>query len=209
MWALLIGGLGSLLLALLCCGIGGFFAVQHGRQFAANIGRAVAVEVINESDLSEEDKKEFIAQVDRVVEAYKKGEIDERNLKRILDELQNSPLIPIAIAYGVEKQYLDRSGLTDEEKADARKQLQRLVRGGMEKKIAERDIEGLLIPLQQTGPNGQKQMKPTLTDDEIKTFIAGAKKLADDAMIPDEEFHVDIGKEVKRIVDVGLGADRD
>jgi hypothetical protein len=47
-------------------------------------------------------------------------------------------------------------------------------------------------------------MKPMLTDEEIKTFVAGAKKLADDAMIPDEEFKIDIGDEVKRIVDEGL-----
>jgi hypothetical protein len=205
LWALLFGGLGGIVAVALCCGIGGYYFVKNAKSMAVDFGRSVAVKMIEDSELSEEDQQEVIAQVDRVVAAYKAGEIDEKDLERILTEIQNSPLIPLAVVYGVEKQYLDKSGLTDEEKADARKQLQRLVRGVMEKKIAESQADALMAPLQQTGPNGEKQMKPVLTDEEIKTFVAGAKKLADDAEIPDEDFRVDIGEEVKRIVDVGLG----
>jgi hypothetical protein len=202
-------GAGGLVVALLCCGIGGYFAVKNAKNWAVDLARNFAVEVIKESDLTDEDQQEVIEQVDRVVAAYKAGEIDEEKLKKILTEVQTSPLIPLAVVYGMEKQYLDKSGLTDEEKADSRKQLQRLIRGVMEKKIAESQVDALMVPLQQTGPDGEKQMKPTLTDEEIKTFVAGAKKLADDALVPDEDFKVDIGEEVKRIVDVGLGAERD
>lgn len=207
LWALLIGGLGGIVIAALCCGIGGYYAVTNAKSLMADGLRSIAVNLIEDSELTEEDQQEVIAQVDRVVAAYKKGEIDEKDLEKILKEIQTSPLIPLAVVYGVEKQYLDKSGLTAEEKTDARKQLQRLIRGGIEKKIPESDVEALLAPLQQTGPQGEKQMKPTLTDEEIKTFVAGAKKLADDAMIPDEEYKVDIGEEVKRIVDAGLGVE--
>jgi hypothetical protein len=209
LWAMLFGGLGFVVVVALVCGIGGYYAVKNAKSFAISIARDVAVNVVKESELSEEDKQEIIVQVDRVVAAYKDGEIDEKDLEKILKEIQSSPLIPLAVVYGMEKQYLDKSGLTDEEKADAKKQLQRLIRGAMEKKIADSDVEKLMAPLQQTGPNGEQQMKQTLTDEEIKTFVAGAKKLADDAMVPDEEFQVDIGEEVKRIVDAGLGTERE
>ena len=209
LWALLLGVLGFVVVAVLVCGIGGYYVYKNAKSFAVDIARNIAVKVIEDSELTAEDKQEVIQQVDRVVVAYKEGKIDEKDLEKILTEIQNSPLQPLAVVYFVEQQYLDKSGLTAEEKADAKKQLQRLVRGGIEKKIAEKDVEALLAPLQKTGPNGEKQMKDTLTDEEIKTFVAGAKKLADDAKIPDEEFQVDIGEEVRRIVDAALEVERD
>jgi hypothetical protein len=203
LWGCIIAGVIGLVLLLLCAGAA-YYVVANAKNIAVNGVRYVAVEVIKDSELSEEDKTQVIGQIDRVVVAYKKGEINEKDLENIVNEISTSPIIPLAVVYGVEKQYLDKSGLTMEEKADARKQLQRLVRGGMEKKISQEKVEALLQPLQQTGPNGEKEMKQTLTDQEIKTFVAGAKKLADEAMVPDEEFKVDIGDEVKRIVDKGL-----
>lgn len=204
LWGCLIGGIGGVVLLILVCVGAVWYVTANAKMLAVNFGRSVAVEAIKDSELSEEDQTQVIAEIDRVVDAYKKGEINETDLQNIFKEVGTSPLLPLAVVYGVEKQYLEKSGLTDEEKADARKQLQRLVRGGMEKKIDQAQIETLMAPLQKTGPNGEKEMKETLTDEEIKTFVAGAKQLADEAMIPDEEFKVDIGDEVKRIVDRGL-----
>ncbi len=154
MWVTLFG-LGGLVVAALCCGIGGYFAVKNAKNWAVDLARNFAVEAIKESDLTEEDQQQVIEQVDRVVAAYKAGEIDEEKLKKILTEVQTSPLLPLAVVYGMEKQYLDKSGLTDEEKADARKQLQRMIRGVMEKKIAESQVDALMVPLQETGPDGR------------------------------------------------------
>ncbi len=204
LWGCLIGGLVGLVLLVAVCVGGAYYISANFKSLAASAARSMAVSVVQGSELSDEDKTQVVGEIDRVVDAYKRGEIDEKDLQNILEEVGTSPLIPLAVVYGVEKQYLDKSGLTGEEKADARKQLQRLVRGGMEKKIDQAKIEALLAPLQQTGPNGEKQMKQQLTDAELKTFVEGAKKLADEALIPDEEFKVDIGDEVKRIVDRGL-----
>lgn len=204
LWGCLIAGIVGLIVMIVLCLGSVYFVTYQTKQLVVSTVRMAIVTGINGSDLTAEDKQQVIVEVDRLVDAYKKGKIDGKDVERIFKELETSPLIPLFVCYGIEKQYLDKSGLTDEEKADARKQLQRLVRGGMDKKIAQSDIEALLKPLQQVGPNGQQQMKPTLTDAEIKTFIAGAKQLADDAEVPDEEFKIDIGDEVKRIVDRGL-----
>jgi hypothetical protein len=209
MWGCIIAGIVAFVLLLICAG-GVYYAVSNAKSIMVNLVRSVAVQAVEGSELSAEDKQQVIAQIDRVVEAYKKGEINEKDLENILKEVSESPILPLAVVYGLEKQYLDKSGLNAEEKADARKQIQRLMRGAIEdapgggKKIPQNQIDAIMQPLQQTGPNGEKQLKPTLTDQEIKTFVAEAKKLADDAMIPDEEFKIDIGDEVKRIVDEGL-----
>ena len=44
-----------------------------------------------------------------------------------------------------------------------------------------------------------------MTDEEVRKMMADLKKLADDAGIPDEPFTIDIGDEVKKAVDEGLG----
>ena len=204
LWGCLVAGIVGLILLIAVCVGAVYYITTQAKQLVVSGVRAVVVQGVNQSDLSAEDKQQVIGEVDRLVDGYKQGKISEQQIQYILEEVSSSPLIPLFVCYGVEKQYLDKSGLTPEEKADARKQLQRLVRGGMDQKISQSDIEKLLAPLQQTGPNGEKQMKPTLTDEEIKAFIKGAKDLADDAQIPDEEFKVDIGDEVKRIIDRGL-----
>lgn len=204
LWGCVIAGIIGILVLVVTCIGGVYYVTYQAKQLVVSGVRFVVVQGINESELTAEDKQQVIAEVDRLVDAYKQGKINEQDAENILTELQASPIIPLFVCYGIEKQYLDKSGLTAEEKADARKQLQRLVRGGMDQKIDEGDIEDLLAPLQQTGPNGEQQMKQSLTDEEIKTFIAGAKELADEAEVPDEEFKIDIGDEVKRIVDRGL-----
>lgn len=204
LWGCLVAGIVGLILLIVTCVGGVYYVTYQAKNLVVSGVRFAVVSGINGSDLTAEDKQQVITEVDRLVDAYKQGKIDEKDVENILKELEKSPLIPLFVCYGIEQQYLDKSGLTDDEKSDARKQLQRLVRGGMDEKISQSDIETLLKPLQQPGPNGQQQLKPTLTDAEIKTFIAGAKKLGDDAEIPDEEFKVDIGDEVKRIVDRGL-----
>ncbi|WP_254507199.1 hypothetical protein [Anatilimnocola floriformis] len=204
LWGCLIAGLIGLLLLIVACVGGAYYVTTQAKQLVVSGVRFVVVQGIEQSELTAEDKKQVIAEVDRLVDAYRKGEINEKDAENILNELQESPLIPLFVCFGIEKQYLDKSGLSAEEKADARKQLQRLVRGGMDKKIDQEDLDELLAPLQQDGPKGEKQIKPTLTDEEIKTFIAGAKELADEAEVPDEEFKIDIGDEVKKIVDRGL-----
>jgi hypothetical protein len=205
LWGCLIAGIVGLILLIVVCVGGVYYVTYQAKALVVSGVRFAVVSGINGSDLTAEDKQQVITEVDRLVDAYKQGKINEKDVENILKEVETSPLIPLFVCYGIEQQYLDKSGLTDDEKTDARKQLQRLVRGGMDQKISQTDIEALLKPLQQPGPNGQQQLKPVLTDAEIKAFIAGAKKLADDAEIPDEEFKIDIGDEVKRIVDRGLG----
>lgn len=208
LWGCLIGGIGGFLALVIICVGAIWYVTTNIKTIAASVARNVSVQLIEASELSAEDKAQVIAQVDRVVNAYKKGEITEADLQHILEEVGESPLLPLAVVYGVEVQYLDRSGLTDDEKADARLQLQRFVRGGFEKKIEKAKLEAAIEPLMVTMPNREKKLKEQLTDDELKKFIANAKQLSDEAMIPNEEFKVDIGDEVTRIIDRALDEKR-
>jgi hypothetical protein len=204
LWGCLIGGVVGFLVVVLACGIGAWYLTVNAKPLIAGAARNVAVQMVEASELSAEDKTQVVGQIDRVVNAYKKGEINEEDLQRILKEVERSPLLPMAVVFGVEVQYLERSGLSAEEKEDARLQLQRIARGGFEQKIDNAKLDALMEPLLVKVPNGEKRLKDQITDEELRKFFAAAKQLADESMIPNEKFQIDIGDEVTRIVDRAL-----
>lgn len=202
---LLIGCLGIVLVSIIVPCIAGVWFYYNGGKMIAGAARDMIVKVVEQSELEAEDKKEVVAQVDRVVDAYKQGKITMEDLGKVMEELAKSPLLPLAMIYGVEEKYIKPSGLTDEEKEEGRLSLQRVARGAFEKKINEQELEPLLDEVSyKTGPNNQRQFKDTLTDAELKQFLGKAKQLADDKGLPEEEFRVKIGSEFKKAVDEAL-----
>jgi len=123
----------------------------------------------------------------------------------VLRNLGESPLFALAMVYGAEKKYVEPSGLSDQEKKDARLALQRAARGVYEKTISQNSIQRAMDRISTAGPNGERQLKERITDDELKAFLKDLKDLADKAEVPEEPFEVDIGEEFKKAVDKALG----
>jgi hypothetical protein len=129
-----------------------------------------------------------------------------------MKKLEKSPVFLMMQTWGLEKTYLDPSGLSDEEKAAGRRTIERAFRGLVEQKITQEQFTGV-VPQPPPGQadvkveNGKTVVKTSrgpgtpLTDEEVRQMLADLKKLADDAEIPNEPFTVDIGDEVKKLVD--------
>lgn len=47
--------------------------------------------MVNQSELTAEDKQQVIAQVDRVIDAYKAGRLTTQDMEKVAQELQKSP----------------------------------------------------------------------------------------------------------------------
>lgn len=216
---ILLGCLGVGVIGVLLCAGGVFYVQQNADKWVAGLGREVIVATINSSDIPAQEKTEVIAQVDRVVDAYKAREIDQQDLQRILEEFQDSPIFTMIGAWGAEKAYLDTSGLSDEEKTDGRRQIERALRGLLEKKITQDQFSAIIPQKNATtttttteyNPDGTPKTTKTetignepVTDDDVRMMIGKLKQLADDAQIPDEPFTVDIGDEVKKVIDAAL-----
>jgi hypothetical protein len=203
----MLGCVGVLVVTALVCVLGVWWVASNAKRIAADAVRDALVQTVQDSEMSDEDKTEVIAQIDRVNDAYKEGRIDLEKVAQVMQNLGESPLFALAMVYGAEKQYVEPSGLTDQEKTDARRTLQRAARGVFEKKISQFEIDKAIDRISTPGPNGQKQLKERLTDDELKAFLKDLKTLADDANVPDEPFEVDIGEEFKKAVDKALGSE--
>jgi hypothetical protein len=198
----LIGCLGMLLLLVVACGVGGWWVYNYLPGILIGKARDAMVQGVNESPLAEADKKEVVAQIDRVVDAYKAGEIDANELGQVIDEVAKSPVMASFIVYAMSEKYIAPSGLSDEEKADARLIMQRILRGIVEGKIDPDKLDLSAVTVKQ--PDGKQELKEKITDEELRQLLVTLKKSADDAEIPDEPYQVRIGEEVRKAVDRAL-----
>ena len=203
----LYGCLAVFLLMILVCGGGGYYLYLNGRSLTSNMARKVLTEAIEQSDLSEEDKAEVLAQLDRVTKGFEEGEVSFEELGKIMISLSEGPLMPLIIVFSVEQKYVLPSDLSDEEKEAARLTLQRVARGIYEEQIATESLDSALDPISTQQSDGERQLKDQVTTAELKKFLEECKRLADEAGIPEEPMEVNIGQEFKKAIDEALGAE--
>lgn len=197
----LVGCLVIGVLGLLSCGGIAWYLAKNVKSIASDVARQAIVSTIERSELDPAEKQAVIAEVDRVVDQYRSGKITLEDLGRILDELAKSPVMQNIMIYAIEKQYVDPSGLPDEEKQAARLTLQRILRGIHEKKIEEGDLDAALDHLSAKTHDGQRQMKDRVTDEELRKFLAECRRVADRAGVPVEPFEIKISEEFRKAVE--------
>ncbi len=197
----LLGCLGVSVVLAIVGGIAAWYVVQKLPDWT----RQGIAQAIEESDLEADDKRMVMQQVDRLVDGYKQGKVDIQKLGTLVEDFTKSPLMDLLIAFGAKVKYIDNSGLSPEEKAEAEKTLQRVARGVIEEKITQEQLDVALNHISNKMSNGQRQFKDEVSDEKLREFLKECKRLADEAMVPDEEHKVDIGGELKKLVDKALG----
>lgn len=188
---------------MLVCGGIVWYLVANAKNLATNMIAGVVKQSIEASEMRKEDKQEVIAQIDRVAEGFKQNKIDGQELGKIMEGIGNSPLMVVLVVYGTTHEFINRPGQDAAVKADAERTLQRIARGTAEGKISKNDLQEPFSKISQDSgePNAPPQPKQQLTDEELKEFLAELKALADAKEIPDEPYELNVGKEIKRIVD--------
>lgn len=213
-WGALLGCLGAMVVLALLCGGGVWWTTRNFDRVVAMAAREFIVAMVNDSELPAQEKTEVIAQVDRVVNAFKARKISQEELQKIVEELQKSPVFTAIGAWGLDKIYIEPSGLSADEKEQGRRTVERAMRGLFEKKINEVDFQESLPRMEEQAamnqpPGGPPRIRPPprndpISDEEVREMLTDLKKLADDAAIPDEPFQIDVGDEVKKVVDKAL-----
>ena len=203
--SLLLIGLGFVFLGGVLCVAGVWYVASNIDTWVVGLGREAIVAGINESDLPKEEKAEIITQVDRVVVAYKEGKLTQADLERVLTDLEDAPALKALTLYGIENEFLEGSNLNEKELALGRTTFNRVLRGVYEGKISDEafwnalpDEDSAAVRLASTNANDDN------FDEELRLALAKLKVLADNARIPDEHFQLDIGDEVKKLVDQAL-----
>jgi hypothetical protein len=201
---LLLIGLGVLFLGGVVCIAGVCYVASNLDKWVVGIGREALVAVINDSQLPPSEKGEVITQVDRLVTAYKERKINQADLERVFTELQDAPALKALTLYGVENDYFANTKLTADEIEQGRRTFQRALRGVYEGQISDETFYAAL-----PGDGEQVRLASTNSadssaDDDLRETLVKLKVIADNAQIPDEPFQLDIGDEVKKLVDKAL-----
>lgn len=218
--SLLCIGVGVLILGGAVCVAGVWYVTANVDRWLVGLGREAIVAMIDDSEIPAEEKTEVIAQVDRIVNAYKERKIDQTDLERVLTELEKSPALIVIGLYGIDEAYLAGAELEDEEIAQGRRTFERVLRGVYEGKIKEDTLFAALpgaaaFPMQAEDAENLDKFGAEVTlaslaagddiaADDLREALAKLKNVADNAGIPDEPFQLDIGDEVKKLVDIAL-----
>jgi hypothetical protein len=211
----LLVGFGMLVLGGVICVAGVWYVAKNVDRFLVGLGREALVAMVQEAEIPEAEKNEVVAQIDRVVSAYKERKIDQADLQKALEQLEESPAVKVLALSGTSA-FLEDSGLSDEEIASGQRTLQRVQRGVYEGQLNEDDVYRTLAGNRMPLPDGDAEENEdqavhdqlTLvaqnggrTADDVRESVTKLKVMADNAHIPDEPFQLDIGDEVKKLVD--------
>lgn len=190
-----------------CAGVG-YYAYTQAPNLIFQTSRQVLTAVLEESGLPGEEQEAIMTQFDRVGDAYLAGDLPLQELGGMITDFAESPLMSMLLLYAVEATHLEESGLSEEEKTEARETFQRLFSGILNDQLEQAELEPLLRHVRQypdaTDPGQKQQVKKSFTDEEIREFIAEAKQLCDDKSLPLEETNVKISDKMREIIDKRL-----
>lgn len=198
-------GVAAVLLLVIAIGIA-IYVAFYWRDLLADFTLPLAEQTIQKSELPEEGKERLRKRFRALAEDFKTGKLTFEQMKRIVDNVGESPLLVIALVMGTESKYIAPSGLDAEEKKAAHRTLERAARGVFERKIAQQQQERIMDVLMEPSGNGQKKLKEKLSDDEVRELLSRAKAAADASGIPDEPFEVDIAQEIEKAIDAAQKA---
>jgi hypothetical protein len=185
--------------------IAAYWIAQNWRGWTASFVSEGINHSIDEADLPQQEKDEIKVQVERVADGFRNNRISNDQMRVMFQELTESPIFSTIAVYTAEAKYLDPSGLPDEEKAEARITIQRFVRGAVEGTIEQHSIDAALQHVADWKGDDGWQLRESVTDAELRAFLAVAKTEADKANVPEEPVEFDASDEIKRIIDKAMG----
>lgn len=194
------------ILLVLAIGVGVYVAMSW-RGWAATGMSAIATEVVNESDLPENEKPEIIAVFDEVSEAFRAKNITLEELASIFENPKEMPVLSMGMVMQFEGAYINASGLSDEEKAEGHLVLNRVSQGLVSKTLSFDEAEDILGPVTTTDAEGNSELvKPAqATDDQIRKVLANAKNAVEKAGVPEERVEVDLSEELRKHIEQTIG----
>ena len=201
----LIGCLASVVLMIVVVGAGSWFAFTKGPALIARFARQGIAEAMQETDLPEDQQKRILEQVDRVVNAVIDGRVTMDDFQATVQQVSESPLVGLIAVAALEAKYLNDSGLSDEEKAEATLTIRRVMRGVMDEKIQPEQLESAMEVIAERQGDNEWRLRNRVTDDELRDFLAQCKAVADEAGVEVDPAPVDLADEVRKLVDQLLG----
>ena len=194
-----------LLIFLIAGGLFIWWLTANFRRIGADFTTKMLKQGMRELQLPDDQQTRIFQRIDQISQQFKDEEITLEQVGHIFEVIGESPLMPAGTALLVQRTYLDKSGLTEAEKEAARLSIRRFARGTIEQSIPEeRSNEVLDLISTKDSQDNSRQFEETLTDAQLRLFIAEAKKAADEAEVAAEIPEINFADEFDKAVDEAL-----
>jgi hypothetical protein len=178
---------------------------MNAKSLIASGVQAVVVEMVEQSDLPEDQKTSILANIDELAEDMRNDKLSMAEFGRIFEKLGEGPFFNLVMVESVEKQYVAKCSPDEEEKVEAALAFDRFERGIVEEMLSEEQVDQAMALVQVTGTDDQPQLKESLGAEDLKAFVEKIGKLADEAEIPSEPFVPDFAAEFQKAIDAVRG----
>tara|TARA_R110002072_G_scaffold303140_1_gene495553 strand:- start:22866 stop:23711 length:846 start_codon:yes stop_codon:yes gene_type:complete len=202
-----IAGIGCgviVVLGLIAAVVGGLWIAENAREFGTDIAVAAMKEGLNELEVPDDQRKRMHDRIDDIGQQFKDGKLELEQVGAIFKKLSESPILPAGVSLFVKRVYIRDSGLDEEEKTAADIAIQRFSRGVIDNSIPEAEREAVLDMISTKKPDGNREFKEKLTDDELRAFIEAVTKTADEAGVPAEVPEINFADEFDKAIDEAL-----
>lgn len=221
---MLVGCLAVLGIVLVVAIIGTIFVARSYRAWIANGIQQATDAALVKMQIEDQEQTEVMAHVQTLLDKYTAKEIDNAQFFGVFEKLVESPLVAAALVGGIDKLYFGQSGLSDEEKADARLQLRRYANGLFDEDISPDSVETVLASVStttpddndiriqyQTGPAGTTEFAlrsaDEVSDDDLRELVAAARTKADEEGVETNPAEIDISDTLGIALAEALGED--
>lgn len=187
------------------------------RRTAASIVRASVVQMLEQSSLPPGEGERVLETVDRVLDQFVEGDLTREQLEKLGVAFKANPLSRVFVILSLKAKYVDAAGLDEERKKRADRNIERLLRSVMEKRVTDRELRELTRHLPRKGGapppdenddvtlealfekiDVEKELEPA----KLQELLDAVGQLVEE--IPDEEYTVQVAEELERIVDEAL-----
>jgi hypothetical protein len=202
-----IAGIGCgviVVLGLIAVVVGGWWVADNFREFGTDLAVSAMKEGLNELEVPDDQRKRMDDRIDDVGQQFKDGKLELEQVMAIFKKLSESPILPAGVSLFVKRVYIRDSGLDEEEKAAADIAIQRFSRGVIDNSIPEAKREAVLDMISTRKPDGNREFKQKLTDDELRTFLKAVTETADEAGVPAEVPEINFADEFDKAIDEAL-----
>jgi len=188
---------------------GGYFAVKAIRTKAPNLVarmiEASAETLFIQIELPETERGEAMAAVNSFTQDIRDGRVSLKQGMNVVQALDNKSLLGAIIVRGFEAQYVKRSVLPDEEKEAAHVTLTRFVHGTVEESIPQDTYNTIIDTISEKGDDQDtRQLKSSITTEELRAVLERMKTAADDAAIENREYAIDIAPLIRDAIERGM-----
>lgn len=202
-----IAGIGCgviVVLGLIAVVVGGWWVANNVRELGTDFAVGAMKEGLNELEVPDDQRKRMHDRIDDVGQQFKDGKLELEQVMAIFKKLSESPILPAGVSLFVKRVYIRDSGLDEEEKAAADIAIQRFSRGVIDNSIPEAKREAVLDMISTRKPDGNREFKQKLTDDELRTFLKAVTETADEAGVPTEVPEINFADEFDNAIDEAL-----